>query len=143
MLCKVKRHLDSLFVYYHFFLQKTSMPQQAGTFNHSSSSNSSTTTTAIPIRVPNNAHPNYGTTSSTMEAGTPYFSAREDSDFMSRLGSFTQSYSRASVLFMAENIPSSSHHHHHHHHDEYTTSMMERSSTLLSMDEEQQQPLDR
>lgn len=77
-----------------------------------------------------------------MEAGTPYFSAREDSDFMSRLGSFTQSYSRASVLFMAENIPSSSHHHH----DEYTTSMMERSSTLLSLDEEQQQqqqPLDR
>lgn len=77
-----------------------------------------------------------------MEAGTPYFSAREDSDFMSRLGSFTQSYSRASVLFMAENIPSSSHHHHH---DEYTTGMMERSSTLLSLDEEQQQqqPLDR
>lgn len=108
--------------------------QQEGTTPTSSSSNSSTTM-PIPIRVPNNAHPNYGTTSSSMVvAETPYFSAREDSDFMSRLGSFAQSYSRASVLFMAENIPTSQHQHHH------EESMVERSPLL---DEEQQGPFER
>lgn len=99
--------------------------QQEGT--HSSSNSSNTNTMPIPIRVPNNAHPNYGTTSSIV-AETPYFSAREDSDFMSRLGSFTQSYSRASVLFMAENIPTP----HHRHHD----GMVETRSPLV-VDEEQ------
>lgn len=104
-------------------------PQQEGTHSSSNSSSSTTTTTMpIPIRVPNNAHPNYGTTSS-IAAETPYFSAREDSEFMSRLGSFTQSYSRASVLFMAENIPTP---HHHHHHDE----MVETRAPLV-VDEEQ------
>ncbi|KAI9323413.1 transmembrane amino acid transporter protein-domain-containing protein [Dichotomocladium elegans] len=66
---------------------------------------------STPIRVPTNTHPsrlppNYG----TLEAGGGGGAAGEASSLRSAVESFTGSYSRASLIYLAENLTVTSHH---------------------------------
>lgn len=69
-----------------------------------------TNTMSLPIRVPTNTHPsrlppNYGTVEGGGGGG-----GGDASSFRSAVESFTGSYSRASMLYVAENLTVSSHH---------------------------------